>query len=200
MRSGIIVAVLAWASPALACSVVGWDAFEAVDDPLDVAPPGPVREVDVEIQRGAGASRDGDLRADDSCGDIGRVTLHVTAPADDRTGPDAMAYRVELADGAPPGDMELPRAPVRTRLGRGFIALTWIDDPSARAPLSLTVRLVPVDAAGHEGPPSAPIVIADAGRAEAAGCSSTGAAPLGWAALSLGLLSRLHRSRPRRRR
>ncbi len=163
-----------WAGPALACSFKSYRTHETAPDPEDEAPPAQVRDVSVDIRRGRGPEGGGcEGESSTSCDDLGRVALHVVAPADDRTGPEAMGYRLELVDGELPDGVTLPTAPVRPE--GGVIGLTWGDGADdAQESVSFALRIIPVDASGREGPPSAPIEVSDPGREVA--CSSTGAA------------------------
>jgi hypothetical protein len=190
-RYAAFLAVALRGGPALACILTSYSTHETAPDPEDEAPPAQVREVSVDVRRGRGPGGGGcDGESSTSCDDLGRIALHVEPPADDRSAPEAIGYRLELVEGELPEGVRLPTEPVRP--DGASIGLVWVDGADdAQERVSFSLRLIPVDASGREGPPSEPVEVFDPGQEVA--CSAfggAGGAPLWLLALGLGVLRR----------
>lgn len=104
------------------------------------------------------------------------VTVWVDRSEDDHAAPEQIGYRVEVVSGKAP--RRLATGPHVVVAGGVVIAFDDRDDDDV---LDFRMRLIPVDTAGNEGPPSEVIHV----RHEGVGCSAGGggAAPLGLLAL-----------------
>jgi MYXO-CTERM domain-containing protein len=128
--------------------------LDAAEQAVDMTPPSAAPVVEGSYGD-RNASNDGCTAQASSCDDLFYVELLVTAPAqDDRTPSDQLGYRLELVAGAPPAD--LPAEPVRP-WDVEHIRIDYVDDPDDPMPFDFTVRLIPVDLAGNEGPASEPL-------------------------------------------
>jgi MYXO-CTERM domain-containing protein len=170
-----LVCLAACAAVALGSGVVhacSWAPYLTADaslDPDDHTPPGAASATVVEIERG----REGD-GAD--CADLGHVRLRLSA-TDDRTLPGQLRFKLELIEGTPP--FTFPDEPI-SLAQNGDTWLTWGDYGGVAFRIVVVVRAV--DLGGNVGPPSAPVVIEDAGRGCQVGSGGDGS---GWIAALL---------------
>lgn len=105
------------------------------------------------------------------------VTVWIRRSEDNYAAPEQIGYRVEIVSGnAPRG---LARTPQVVEYGNRLVLP--FDDRDDDDVIDFRMRLVPVDTAGNEGPPSEVVHV----RHEGVGCSAAGggAAPLGLLAL-----------------
>jgi len=121
--AGLLTVLLLNASPARACLLAPptEHQLDSEEQLLDTSPPDQVAMPTYSIGRGEG----GQLGcSSDSCDAFGTLKLEIVAPADDRTGPPDMGYRIEYLDGDMPADL-LPSYDVRP--DQGVIYLHWGD-------------------------------------------------------------------------
>lgn len=106
------------------------------------------------------------------CSTLGSVRIQIEEPAtDDLTSEKDMAYRVEILE----GDEVFPTdEPIYAKEGGADPA--HISSRISRAKLRTRLRVIPVDAAGNEGPPSNTITI---GFDESGACALLSARPAG---------------------
>jgi len=155
----VTVGALLGASPAaLPCSYLTHEphAIDPNAGLFDTDPPKPPRLLKVDgIKRGVGPDITG---ASTSCDDLGTLTLTMEAAEDQRTPPEEMGYRVQLAAGSLPDGLTLPAGPVRQLplaegdQQRAKLLFVWIDGATdEQEPLDFTLDITPVDRAGLEG-------------------------------------------------
>lgn len=135
--------------------------IDPAEQGVDVTPPGQVVTVAPALKRGVGPSRSGCTgETATSCDDLGRLTLHIVPPADDRTAPEQLGYLVRVVAGTPPSGLTFPeQALVQYAWGLDF---AWIDGATDdQEPIDFSIELVAVDRAGNAGPPSAAVRIVD---------------------------------------
>jgi hypothetical protein len=113
-----------------------------------------------EAAQGCGGADDDDLGADPGdCSTIGYAEIRIEQPAaDDFTPEKNMAYRVELLEGDKIFPTDVPILPRHGLIGSSL----------SRVRLRARLRIIPVDAAGNEGPASNTVVI---GFDETDGCA-----------------------------
>src|SRR3990172_5429235 len=150
-----VLALLAFEGRAPACSITGWARYQFVpqEQAVDVTPPGAVTVAELVITRG---QMDGcELN---SCADIGRIDLTLTA-SDDRTPAEDVGYKLRFASGErPDADLRLPEAPVHSPM-----TLYWGDGASdIQESFDFFLEIAAVDRAGNTGPWTL-IEIADGG-------------------------------------
>jgi hypothetical protein len=137
--------------------------IDPAEQAVDVTPPGQVSVVVPQLKRGVGPSGSGcGSQTATSCDDLGRLTLRVAAPAEDRTAPEQLGYRIRVVAGTPPSGLTFPDgAVVQYAWGLDF---AWIDGATNdQEPIDFVIDVAAVDRAGNQGPPSAPVRIADGG-------------------------------------
>jgi hypothetical protein len=169
-----------------ACSLAGPSelAMEPTSD--DRTPPAAPELGAVRITRGRGprATEDGAYLTT-SCDDIGFIVVTVARPVTDPDGEAAVGYRFALASGALPAGLVLPAPTAAPWLGPA-LNFAWIDEATdEQDSFAFTLEVIPVDAAGNEGPPLI-VELADGGEVEApvaaAGCA-TAPGPAAWSVL-----------------
>jgi hypothetical protein len=119
---------------------------------VDTVAPGRPVVVAVEVLRRSGLTCGVETCVENSCGDTGTVLIDLAPTSDDRTPSAEIGYRLEWLDGVVPQSM---RELVGVNLaGRAPLLLR----PSFAEVLTLdaTLRVVAIDAAGNESPPSEP--------------------------------------------
>ena len=123
-----------------------------------------------------------------SCADIGRIDLTLTA-SDDRTPAEDVGYKLRFASGErPDADLRLPEEPVHSPM-----TLYWGDGASdIQESFDFFLEIAAVDRAGNTGPWTL-IEIADAGSGCGCRVRGGGTASLGVFVLGLGLLGLLRR-------
>lgn len=181
--------LLAWPTPAHACTIVS--PTELVLDPSlqDEEPPAPPEVLDVEIQRGRGP-RGVVVRVSTSCDDLGFIRLNLARPQGDPDSEATVGYQLEKVEGDLPSGLSLPLLWDNPWLGPE-LTLGWIDEAENRQdPFDFTLALIPVDLAGNEGEPAL-VTLSHDGKREG-GCSHAPGASLSWAGLLvLAALARL---------
>lgn len=168
-----------------ACSVAPNPAFEVdlAEAAIDTEAPGAIPAIEITVGRGKGPQGCGAS----SCDDLGTITLTITPPADDRTAPTELAYRVRLVEGHVPGHLldhgELEGVWLSNYESHGVqLYFNWVDGAEdVQEPLGFTLEVAPVDKAGNEGPATTVVVVHGG---EMRGCS-IGGVPVPFAALMM---------------
>jgi hypothetical protein len=158
--------------------------LDSQEQALDSDPPGKVEVLSAEIVgRGQGPVLNGGSWGSTSTDDLGVLKLQFVPPADDRTGPDKMGYRIEHLDGEMPPNL-LPDFDVRAL--EGVVWLYWADGATDyQEPIDFRFTVRAVDLAGNLGEVSQPIEVYHPGSA---GCSTGGIGQLSLVACILALL------------
>ncbi|WP_373046512.1 hypothetical protein [Vulgatibacter sp.] len=161
-----VAAALALPAEGRACSPMPIMPFEIDGSSSDATPPGPMSARVDRILRG---KAEGDSAM---CSDLGVITLHVGAPAGED--PAETGYLLEIVAGASPRGAMFPPLPIAPFPDDETIVLTFIDGIcEEQEPIAFTLRFVPLDRAGNEGPPF-DLAITDPGRSPGAGCGGSG--------------------------
>lgn len=157
-----------------ACSGGGTELIDVIDEGAEGEPPGAIGSLEVAaVRRGSGpiSAGCGD-QVSDSCDDGGVVILTLTPAVDPDSPPEEVGYRFTVTSGTPPPipilDPEFPEASAmvaRVEDGASRLELHWTDGSTdEQEPLRFALTLTPIDADGHEGPTTEPILIQDRGR------------------------------------
>jgi hypothetical protein len=163
VAAAIASVTMTLAGYAWCCSIAGPSplVIDPAEQAVDVTPPGQVAVMAPQLKRGVGPSSSGcGERTATSCDDLGTLTLHVVPPADDRTAPEQIGYRIRVIAGTPPSGLTFPDQAVVPYAGR--LDFVWIDGATDdQEPIDFTIEIVAVDRAGNQGQPSAPVRIVD---------------------------------------
>lgn len=126
----------------------------------DDSAPTPPADVTAEVVRRLGRECDGDSCLESSCGDTGQVVVQFTLSTDDQSGPAAIGYQLEAAEGALLIDalkIGATRALDTEVQGTGMLRFDVGFDLAET--LDTTAQLVAIDAAGNPSAASNPFVI-----------------------------------------
>lgn len=155
---------------------------------IDRSPPQKVASAGVAIVRGRGPRGGCGSQTSTSCDDLGTVTLHPTAPSDDRTAPGDLGYLVKLVGGHLPEGATLPSDAVLADPSTGILVAGWTDGATDdQESIDFSVTLTAVDRGGNAGPESDPIRVQDSGRGS--GCRTARGGDGSSFAMVLGLLT-----------
>lgn len=119
---------------------------------IDTAAPQAPVVVAAAAYRRSGMTCGQDVCVANNCGDLGGVAVDLATGRDDHTPPNRLGYRLELVDGEVPEQL-------RSRLGVNLAGPTPVrlhlafDQVPA---INATLRVIALDEAGNESPPSAP--------------------------------------------
>lgn len=183
-------AVFLSSATALACRLAPPAEFEIVADPTDTVPPHiAVAEV-ADIIRGG--QSDGCTGGRDSCSDVARVVLSLTA-TDDVSEQSAIGFRVRLVEGTiGPGARPVTYA---VDVSRAPFILGWAEtDPES---FRAVLEVVAVDRAGNTSAPTL-LEVEDGGLACAAGGGGLRSV-WGFAPVALAIVAIVRRARRRAR-
>lgn len=141
-----MVLLLSLFSDAEACSFMGHEPYETVEDGGDTDPPGAPVLGEALITRGVGPEGVF-IQSATSCDDLGWITIELTEPDDD----DALGYTMEVVAGTTPDGFSLPQSPFH--LVESGLILVWIDDATDdQEAFDFTLAVTAMDPAGNEGP------------------------------------------------
>ncbi len=122
---------------------------------VDTAAPRTPVVVEAMAYRRSGLTCGQDVCVANNCGDLGGVAIDLEAGRDDRTPSDRLGYRLELVDGEVPEQL-------RSLLGVNLagptpvrLHLAFDQVPAVNA----TLRIIALDEAGNESPPSQPFEV-----------------------------------------
>lgn len=121
----------------------------------DVTPPTAPGTVEAALTRRVGTQCSNGQCTESSCGDTAGLTLTFPISVDDKSGADAIGYRLVAVNGQLPAALNMPE-PILAPTGNLTLAVAFDDAPN----VDTQAQLVAVDTAGNTSTPSAPFVIA----------------------------------------